>query len=148
MRDLVKKSDNYRIVKNTAAYLIKDIDPRNKPNQIRAIFNYVQTYMRYVADIAKVEEITAPWLHLAKIAKQGWSFGDCDDFATLTAALLRSVGFQMAFSAIATGRKGELFDHVRAQVKFNDQWLPLEATAKGREPGWTLPKVKELVLEL
>jgi len=148
MRDLVKQSDNYRIVKNTAAYLIKDINPRDYMGQVKAIFDYVQNSMRYVRDINKVEEISAPQIHLRNIAEKGASFGDCDDYSSLLVSLLRAVGFDTAFSAIATGRKGQVFDHVRAAVRDGGQWVILEATAKGRLPGWSLPKVREIMLPL
>ena len=148
MRGLVYKSDGYRIVKNTAAYLIRDIDPRDYENQVKAIFEYVLRNMRYVRDVNGVEEIRAPWLHLASVAGQGWSWGDCDDMATLLSALLRAIGFDTAFSAIASGRRGEIYDHVRAIVRLGGQWVSLEATAKNRPMGWSLPKVREILLQV
>jgi len=148
MREIAKRSDDWRSVKNQAVGIISSFDPRAKLNQIMAVHNFVGDRMVYVPDIHGVEEIQAPWIHIDRIQKTGSSFGDCDDYALLGVSLMRAVGFPTAFSAIATGRRGPNFDHVRAAVNYEGKWVALESTAKGRPVGWEIPHVREIRLEV
>lgn len=83
--------------------------------------NYVRDEIRYVGDINGVEVIHDP-VTLLQIGA-----GDCDDKATLLAALLLSIGHSPRFVAVSLD--GREFCHVWVQDQMPDgRWVDLETT--------------------
>ncbi len=94
-------------------------------------------------------------------------YGDCDDKAILTAALLRTLGFETEFLAVGGTGKGwqtecsatpgtlPEYSHVLAAVRYGrithrkpvflDGWLPLETIVPGVGPGWWPPGVRVIM---
>jgi transglutaminase-like putative cysteine protease len=145
MRDLVRKSIEDRIVKETAVKIIRDIPPQDNFSQIKALFDYVRDNVKYVKDIYGIEEIQTP-SRMIKNIEQKKAFGDCDDMALLLASLLYNVGFKTRFVVIATTPKR--YNHIRTEVYYNDYWLPLEATSK-KPIGYKMISYEEpLILEI
>ena len=126
MQGLIVDSDSHREVKDTAVAIIKDIQPNEHKEQVDAIAAWVRGHMKYVRDINGVEEVQAPHILLAKIAQQGWAYGDCDDYATLIATLLRAVGFRTRLEAVAV--EADQYNHARMSVYFDGNWLAIEGT--------------------
>lgn len=122
VRDAVRDPD--QIVRTKAEELTRDLPARNWFAQIRALHEFVRDQIRYLRDPVSVERVATPQATL-EIGQ-----GDCDDKATLLAALLDSIGHPTRF--VAVGFKGQGFSHVLVETKIsntgNDRrdWLPLE----------------------
>jgi transglutaminase-like putative cysteine protease len=145
MRELVRKSIDDRIVKETAVKIIRDIPPQDNFSQIKALFDYVRNNVKYVKDIYSVEEIQTPF-RMIKNIEQKKAFGDCDDMSLLLASLLHNIGFKTRFVVIATTPK--MYNHIRTEVFYNNYWLPLEATSK-KPIGYKMTSYEDpLILEI
>lgn len=59
---------------------------------LKKLFSALRSKLRYVKDPVGAEYIKAPWIMADEIGDRGFSTGDCDDFASLAYALLRSIG--------------------------------------------------------
>jgi transglutaminase-like putative cysteine protease len=151
MRKLVFASDDNRIIKEKARKLIAGISPSDFRGQIEAIFRWVQKKMSYVRDYRGVEELTRPDRIVYNLDNNIETHSsDCDDFAMVLAALLRSIGFTTRFEAVAV-KTSEGYDHARVAVYSveDNGWLVLEGTRKNANPGFRLPSNKPvLTLEL
>ena len=127
MKNLVINSDKDRIVKTTARTIIKDILPSNHELQVQTIVAWVRRKFKYVRDIYGVEELTDPVRILYNIQRgENSHSSDCDDFAVLIAALLRSVGFRTRLEALAVNSK--FYNHARMSVYLNGTWVTIEGT--------------------
>lgn len=82
--------------------------------------DYVRDEIRYVGDINGVEVIHEPAILLEIGA------GDCDDKATLLAALLLAIGHQPRYVAVSLD--GQEFCHVWVQDYLDGRWVDLETT--------------------
>lgn len=135
-----KKSD---IIRRQALQLTAGLRPKAFGLEIFALFNFVQTNIRYVGDIAGIETLTAPVETLRQRA------GDCDDATMLLAALLESIGHPTRFFAMGF-KRGEL-THVIVETKFRHRptnphedpdWLPLDPT-EPFDMGWLPPGIMQ-----
>ena len=62
---------------------------------------------------------------IADILKNGGTTGDCDDTATLGAALLRGMGFRACFIVVSARASGE-FHHVLFGAYLGDSLITLD----------------------
>lgn len=88
--------------------------------EARRLSDWVRDHIRYVGDIEDVETIADP-VSILRIGA-----GDCDDKATLLAALLLSIGHTPRFVALAQ-QPGQ-FNHVWVQDLVDGRWIDLETT--------------------
>lgn len=128
MRDIVYQSVKDREIKDTAVEIIKDIEPLNSLEQVKAIFNWIRKKVRYVKDYYSIEEIQYPRIMLKNIKVKGYAYGDCDDMALLSASMLYSIGMKTRFVVIAT--KPKHYNHIRTEVMIKDKWIPLELSSR------------------
>lgn len=78
------------------------------------------------------ERIQTPERLLKEIASRGIAYGDCDDAATLAAAMLLSVGIQdLRFVAMRYGDV-DYFEHVILEVACNGEWKRIDPTVDRR----------------
>lgn len=133
MRNWVRE---YRVsaeVRQRAINILRHVPSKNWMAEAEAIRKWVASNIRYTRDIAGVETLQTPIITLNVRA------GDCDDQATLVAAMLESVGFETRLVAIGSV-EGE-YDHVYVEASVPGRgWLSVETT----EPvqiGWQ-PKYK------
>lgn len=109
------------------------VNPHDTLGEVRALHRFVRDEIRYTKDPDDFECVATPEATLKIL------HGDCDDKATLLAALLKSVGHPARFAMI--GRFGEPFSHVLVETMIRqNEWLPLE-TILNVEPGWFPPDV-------
>lgn len=135
MRDFARQAvrDPRQIVRQKAESLVRDLPPRKYFAEVRALHEFVRDQIRYLRDPVGVERVATPEATL-EIGQ-----GDCDDKATLLAALLDSIGHPAQF--VAVGLNGEGFSHVLVETKVNNtgnarrDWMPLE-TIIDRPAGW------------
>ena len=120
------------IIRNTAAELVRHLPQKDWLNEIKIVHEFVRDNIRYVRDIVGRETVQTPENTLR------FGYGDCDDKALLTAALLEAIGHPARF--IAVGRRPGDFEHVLVQTKIRDKWVSVETT----EPvplGWHPPSM-------
>lgn len=108
-------------VRNLAESIVENVPPKDFKGELEAIQDWVRTNIRYTRDPLYAETLKLP--HALLEARQG----DCDDQATLVAALALSIGFKPRFVAIGTEQYGA-FDHVYTEVKLGTKWVSVETT--------------------
>lgn len=109
-----------------------NIPARKWTREIGALQDFVKRSIRYQKDPDGVELVQTPEATLTL------GYGDCDDQATLLAALLLSTGHPCRF--VAVGMNGNSFSHVLVEAKAGDKWIPAE-TIIPRPLGWFPPNV-------
>lgn len=80
------------MVRDVAAQISAPCGPVDSGCRLRRIARWVTDHLRFLPDPVGVEAIAEPVVHLARIAREGASYGDCDDAAALCGALARAVG--------------------------------------------------------
>lgn len=139
MRDFARASvaNPEQVIRSKAESLTRGLPPRRWGAEIRALHEFVRDEIRYLRDPVNMERVATPEMTL-QIGQ-----GDCDDKATLLAALLDSIGHPVRYVALAFNGQG--FSHVLVETKIgntgNDRrdWLPLETILDGKEAGWYPP---------
>lgn len=132
MRDFVRIAKVNPEIRALAMQIIADVPQKAWSQQISELFAFVRDKVRYVHDVNEVETVQSPE---ATLAMGG---GDCDDKATLLAALLESVGHPARLVAVAF--TGNEFEHVFTETRYGPGWMALDTT----EPvaaGWSPPGV-------
>jgi hypothetical protein len=139
MRGLVTQGKTNPMVRSTALNVLKGAQtvPLDDQGEAMALYRWVADRVRYVRDVAGVETLQAPWITIAE------GSGDCDDKATLLAALLKASGnrAKLTFRAVGTDpRTPGQFRHVYLVARFPDQTrMALDATREGTRAGWEFP---------
>lgn len=132
MSRYVKQAKRQYPIRELALSLVQRNGQKDWFGEIRDIHAFVRDNIRYVKDIRGIETLATPEMTL-KIGQ-----GDCDDKATLLAALLEAVGHPTRFVALAFSP--DQFAHVLVETKLGKKWIPLETT-EPVEPGWYPPRV-------
>lgn len=135
MRDFANEAnlDPSQLIRGKALELVSGLPPRQWFAEIRALHAFVRDSIRYVRDPVDAELVQTPEATL-RIGQ-----GDCDDKATLLAALLKSIGHPARF--VALDLTGDGFSHVLVETKISStgedakDWMPLE-TIIDVAPGW------------
>lgn len=99
-------------VVETARGIVARVEPRDCVAQARAIRAWTDKRFRFVRDPLGVELLETPAFHLARIRELGFVQGDCDDAATITAALGMAIGIPAMLHAVAFFDPGAPFAHV------------------------------------
>lgn len=90
IRDYFQRSLSYSSVRSFAVQ--NSMDNTLGKASIQVLFANLKSHVRYVPDPVGMEYIKAPWVMVQEINSQGWTEGDCDDFTSLSYALLRTLG--------------------------------------------------------
>lgn len=118
------------LIRNTARELVQGLPGQDYRGEAETLLRFVQTEIRYLQDINGVETVHAPDVILQYRA------GDCDDSATLFAAMLESIGHPTRFIAVGFRAPNE-FEHVFVETRIGSQWLAGETTIPGAALGWS-----------
>jgi transglutaminase-like putative cysteine protease len=133
-------------IRMQAESVIAPVAERDELGEVTAIYNFVVQSLHYVDDPSEIEMLKNPVLINTNVLMQGYFMGDCDDASGYLAALLKSIGYQVAF-VIVTPEDAPGFDYrhiyVRVWLPHAGQWLALDATAKAYPMGWEVPNKKE-----
>lgn len=118
-----------------------------------AVYDLLRSHYRFKPDAPGREQIKTPLRQAQEILERGYAEGDCDDRATLGAALLRHLG-QPAYLVLIAQAEGVPFHHVfyasqnPAEVKRGRPaayrlipFDPQEGIAPGRWPRWVRRQV-------
>lgn len=130
MTQLTRSGKTSPTVYALARELTNRLRQKSYRDEVRVLHAFVRDKIRYVRDVRGIESLQTPDKTLE------FHSGDCDDKAVLVASLLESIGHKTRFVAVgfAPGR----FQHVYAETKVGQNWVPLETT----EPvgvGWYPP---------
>lgn len=129
MRDYARDAirDPRQLIRAKALEILNDIPPRQRIAEIKALHSFVRDQIRYTRDPVDVELVQTPDRTLEI------GHGDCDDKATLLAALLMASGHPARYCAVGFGDEG--FSHVLVETPVGDGWMPLE-TIIPVDAGW------------
>jgi non-ribosomal peptide synthetase component F len=128
MVKLAREGAKDPLVIQTAHALVAGLPQYDRLGEIRALTEFVRDGIRYTNDPLDMELLRTPRAMLEM------KTGDCDDKATLLAALLRAIGRPSRFIAIAM-HGSDLYSHVLVQTPWAKGWLSLE-TIKPVDIGW------------
>lgn len=120
MRLFVRDYKKSLPVREAAANLTQHLAQKNFMGEVKALHRYVRDHIRYLRDIHGVETVQSP------VKTLEYGYGDCDDKATLLAALLESTGHPSRF--VAVGKAPNKFSHVYVETLVGQKWFPLETT--------------------
>lgn len=112
-----------------ARQVVQYLPQKDYHAEVVTLHQFVRDHIRYVRDIRGVETLQSPERTLQ--LKQG----DCDDKATLLAAMLEALGHRARFHAV--GFQPDHYSHVYTETLLGRAWLPLETTEDweaGRAP--------------
>lgn len=159
LAELVERATIDPLVVNTARMLVMQVGrvggQRTKAddyNELKAIFNAVKhgdsrvqplrTGFKYIADPRFADYFSSPTDSLKNCLK-GACGGDCDDHASLLAALCGSIGFRCALRAWGPkNKKG--YSHVYAMAAWPkrdpEKWVPMDTTVPASSLGWEPPR--------
>lgn len=105
MGDLARLGTRSPDVRATAESIVRQLPARNWPAETRAVEEWIRKRLRFTRDGVRVETLKTPERMIGEINEHGLFIGDCDDAATLGAALLMSVGHPVAFQTLGRGGK-------------------------------------------
>lgn len=102
------------------------------------LFRWLRERVRYVADPPGAEHLRSPAMMIERARVDGVAQGDCDDLATLGAAVAWCLGFEVAFVLVGSKPSGP-WEHVAFAVRMppSRAWLlldPQESPVIGRLP--------------
>ena len=120
-------------IRALATQITRNLASRDYLGEITAVFNWVKQNIRFSGEFKETLQTPYVTLQLAT--------GDCDDFSTLVAALLLTLGYQVRFKTV--GVDGPDFSHVYVEVKLKrqNQWVPLDTTVASATVGWEPPNI-------
>ena len=131
MRRLAGQALTDPLTVETAAIIV---GPSGEPGEMAyRIREFLQDRVRFIPDPLGQELIRSPRFMLERIQAQGWAPGDCDDVATLGAALGMCVGLPARFVLLSFSPT-EPFSHVYAEIANGCCWTDLDTTAPDQFP--------------
>ena len=115
---------------------------RDYLGEIKALFEWVQSNIRYTRDPHRVE-----LLHSARRMLE-LRAGDCDDMTILLGAMLQSIGHRVRIVVVGpTPKRPKLFTHVYPEVQFRGRWIAVDATVP-HPMGWKPRAIVKKVISL
>lgn len=109
MVELAREGAKQIPIRLTAEEIVRNVRPRDYVSEGQAVSKWVERNIRYTKDPAEVEFLRAP----ARLLEA--RLGDCDELATLIAALLLALGHHCEF-VTASYRDGGEPSHVFVQM--------------------------------
>lgn len=103
------------------------------------LLSWLRSHTRFTPDPRAVEYVRTPVEQLSQIAQRGRTPGDCDDTATLGAALALARGLRTRFVVVGFGAPGPSapFTHVYTEVADRGGWRDLDIQRRATSPGAT-----------
>jgi transglutaminase-like putative cysteine protease len=127
MRGLSRAALTDPAVIETAAAVVRTVTPRDQRGQFQALRSWLASRFRFLPDPRGVELLRTPRYMLDRIAEDGTVHADCDDAATLGAALALVIGLPARFVAVGFRARGPL-SHVFTEVLTPEGWRELDVT--------------------
>jgi hypothetical protein len=123
------------VVRQYAESIVRQIAPKDYLSEILALHGWATSpVFRYTNDALHVEQVKSPLRILNEVKQSGTSLVDCDDIATLLAALALSLGRRCQYVIVGFGAPGS-FTHVftRVQEPKSKEWIILDPVAGTRD---------------
>lgn len=134
MKDAVNRSlTNPRVVQ-TAARIVASVNARDPVQVWRALRQWLAAHLQFTPDPRDVETVRTPYEQLRQIDERGVMYGDCDDAATLVAALAKAVGQRVRFVVIGFQTATAPYQHVYAEMATPDGWGDFDVTRTAGAP--------------
>lgn len=110
--------------------LVKGVKAKDYLGEIKALFEWVQSNIRYTKDPFRLEVLHSPQRMLELRA------GDCDDMSILLGAMLEAIGHPVRLVLAGPDPlQPRLFTHVYLEAYLRGRWIPLDPTMP-HAPGW------------
>lgn len=137
MRDYAvgKEGEQSFVVRQYAESIVRQIAPKDYLSEILAIHAWTTSpVFRYTNDALHVEQVKSPLRILNEVAQTGRSLVDCDDIATLVAALALTLGRKCEFAVVGFGAS-DSYTHVftRIQEPKSREWIIVDPVAGTRD---------------
>ena len=123
-------------IRRQALKIVELVPSRDQQREIATVLQWVKNNIKFRGEYA--ETVQTPLVTLQLHA------GDCDDQATLIAALLASLGYKTRFSTVAADPSAPwAYSHVFTEVfqRRTGQWISVDSTVPQSVPGWKPPRV-------
>jgi len=130
-----KEGEQSARVRQWAEAIVRLLRPKDYLSEILALRGWCTgPHLRYTNDARHVEQVKTPLRVLTEIEKHGVSLVDCDDIATLLAALGMSLGRNATYTMAKFGKSLQ-FTHVfcRLQEPRSGTWIVCDPVAGTRE---------------
>lgn len=127
MRQLVRAEYTLPLVRETAAAIVRGTGT-DAELQAQRIRSWLERHVGFLRDPLDTEALHTPVALLTLLGANGYLEVDCDDVATLGAALGMAVGLRARF--VLLGREGEGYEHVWTELSDPrlDSWTELDIT--------------------
>jgi len=126
MAQLARAGAHSYEIRSLATKITRAVASKDVRGELAAIYVWVRDNIRYRFDPVGLEWIQAPARTLAEGA------GDCDDLATLIAALVQALGHRARFQTVGPSPNAQ--EHVYAQAFDGKQWISLDPVLEKRQP--------------
>ena len=139
IRKLIKESRKSPAIRQTAETLLARSPEKDWTDEIKNVFEFVKTNIRYTMDIKDTETVKSPDRMLMEINYSGLTYGDCDDHVSLLGALLFNIGYSVRPVIMQSPyNKNEGYNHIFLQVQIPNtaKWISIDPTAKNEEIGY------------
>lgn len=130
-------------VRAKAVEIVRYLDGRAPALQARYLRDWIDDRVQFLPDPTLVEALHDPVEVLMTIARHGIARVDCDDVATLAAALGLSIGLRPRFVVAAFSPKPH-FAHVWTEFATPAGWMPVDPTRPLQVPTMTRTRVYPL----
>lgn len=129
-------------VVNWAREIVGTVPERDYEGYCRAIREFLSRHTYFIRDVRDADNIDTPADQLANIEETGRTSGDCDDIATLGAALALCVGCNVRLKLIAFVDNDAPFEHIYAECQGvpGGRWWDLDVT-KPQGPTPTVSRI-------
>lgn len=118
MAALANKAQTQYPIRNLATRITHDVPSKQFTAEIAALYRWVRDHIRYRFDPRGVEWLQSP----ARTVKE--RAGDCDDIATLLAALIGSLGHPWRFRTVGASKNVQ--QHVGVQAWDRKRWIDVD----------------------
>ena len=122
-------------VRNWTEGIVRRIAPKDYLSEILALRSWATgNQIRYTNDARHVEQVRTPLRSLAEIEQTGIAALDCDDIATLLAAMYLQIGREVEFIVVGFKESGN-FSHVFVRVREpkTGKWIVCDPVAGANE---------------
>ncbi len=144
LKMMAKIADFYAatpIVRDLATSIVRDLNPRDYTGHAEAIRQWAADHIVFLRDPRGTELLHTPRWILREIARHGVARVDCDDAATMTAALGKSIGLKARFVVVGFQNKRAPFAHVWTELASPigvPEWIEQDVTRTAQRLPWSM----------
>lgn len=140
MKHAALASQQHLPVRLMAEQVCQGLQSKDYTSEALALYYFVLNHVRYMRDPRTIEYVRAPYVLINEMLAGKVPSADCDDEASLLAALILSTGGECRFATVAFRKvyyNGEpQYSHVFVQAREpkTGSWLTLDPVAAERTP--------------